>query len=297
MNKYGGREPTTQELQADVDKLLGALDAPINAGVPGQSMGSGARSPYGGPASGMRSPYDSGGNFGGPRMPASGARSPVTGGYASGARTPVPGNYSTPGERFSGATGGPRAAEPVRFQHMDAVLESLDGRTVPMPGGDHQFGHGPASSQGDLESSGGGPNGRFFREFEPHAFPEQGGLVMPLGADDEDDDHGLGKHGHGEGDAAIKRLHDEMDALIADTSSPQLTAEQQMLLRQNEISNRAQMEAFRVPVTASIDRVMQRNAAPQQGMPPNMIPPEVQRKQDDYDSGLFGGFRCFRACS
>lgn len=262
---YGGRDPTSDELQRDVDRLLGALDAPMQTG-----LHSGGHSPYVSrtPVGGLQHEGLSGLN--------SGRRSPVTGGYASGQRTPNPGNYSTPGERFAthGSLSQPLRADPVRFQHMDAVLESL--------GGDSEAGYGLS---GHSEPSSGGA---LFEEFRPHNFPEQSSLVMPA----ENDEDELGS-------AAIDRLHKEMDALLADTGTAQLSAEQQMLLRQNEISNRAQMEAFRVPVTASIDRVMTRSS-PHQSQEIGGMPPQVharqQRQQDDYDTGTFG-FRCFRACS
>jgi len=276
---YGGREPSAQELQQDVDRLLGALDAPINTGLPGRS-GGGTRS---GLASGARSPYDS---SGGGMM-----RSPVTGGYASGTRTPNLANHSTPGERFSTSASG---APPYRLQHMDevhGVLKTLDGMTVPMPQGQDGLGwrghHDGASSNGDFDI-------HRMQELSPGAFPEQSGLIMP--GMDEDYDHHGGADDHPASQAAIQRLHDEMDALLADSSAqPSLTADQQMLLRQNEISSRAQMEAFRVPVTASIDRVMQRDNRMHPNQMPGQMPPQVQRKPDEHDLGF--GFRCFRACS
>merc|ERR1711871_155094 len=123
MRKYD-REPTTKELQQDVDRLLGALDAPIQTGLPGGPLGSGARTP-GSLPSGARSPYD--------HSTFAAMRSPITGGYASGTRTPRHTSYSTPGERFSAP---PRVAEPIRFHHMEAVLETLEGRSVPLPRGD-----------------------------------------------------------------------------------------------------------------------------------------------------------------
>merc|ERR1719329_1037415 len=104
----------------------------------------------------------------------------------------------------------------------------------------------------------------------------------------------------------MDRLHLEMDALLADAASPKLSAEQQMLLRQNEISNRAQMDSMRGPVTASIDRVMQRDGQAGRGNPPGTghpqemggMPPQLQarQQQDEYDAGIFG-FKCFRACT
>jgi len=278
---YGGREPSTRELQADVDRLLGALDGPIRDGRSGpQGPISGIQSPYvSGMQSGSRTPYG---------QPPNGQmsynfREGVSGGYASGTRTPQAGAYATPGERFS--------AQGPRLQHMDAVLESLDGRSD--PSGWRSSRGGP----GDFDASGnrGGFNNMGLD------VPEMGNMVMPDDSDDEDAPANA---------TNVNRLHAEMDALLADTSTPQLTAEQEMLLRQNEISNRAQMEAFRVPVTASIDRVMQRERHdPRDGPPPRGpndnpammpvgMPPQVQRKQDDnYDPGIFGFAKCFRACT
>jgi len=148
-----------------------------------------------------------------------------------------------------------------------------------------------------------------FQDSLSHNFPEQSGLVIPIAEEDEDrsnypDDHPASQ-------VSIQQLHQEMDALLADSSASHLSAEQEMLLRQSEISNRAQMEAFRVPVTASIDRVMQRQApdwhewqAQQQQAAmhhphPNgpIQPPQPQQKKQHDDDGFLGGFRCFRACS
>ena len=47
-------------------------------------------------------------------------------------------------------------------------------------------------------------------------------MVMPDDSDDEDAPANA---------TNVNRLHAEMDALLADTSTPQLTAEQEMLLR------------------------------------------------------------------
>lgn len=239
-------------------------------------------------------------------------RSAVTGGYASGARTPLPGNYSTPGDRFSNPNGS--IPEDGQLRHLDTGLSSLDGRAVPMPQGDYESGmqpgsgavatayprpglsgliqHGGASEAGWSEGWTPDPNdpqgasqaSSLYGEFR---FPEQCGLVLP------DDDVAENT------EESVKRLHDEMDALLAGAGPAQLTPEQQMQLRQSEIQNRAQMDAFRVPVTASIDRVMQRDGPrPQNQHDPGMGPPGAppQRHQDD-GGGVFGGLRCFRACS
>lgn len=288
MKNYGSREPTPQELQKDVDRLLGALDAPMNTGLPG----SGARSPNGFPGSGARSPHAFGSGARSPfdSLNSAEMRSPVTGGYGSGTRTPNPVSYSTPGERFAA----PMSRDPPRLPHMESVMQTLEGRS-PMPGDEARSGW---RGSHDAPSSSGDTDGGFYREFQSQNFPEQSNLVVP--PMDEDDDRHHGVDDHPASQASIKQLHDEMDALLADSSATQLTPDQQMLLRQNEISNRAQMEAFRVPVTASIDRVMQRDNRMQMGpdnmiqpMQPGMMPP--QRKPDDSDLGF--GFRCFRACS
>jgi hypothetical protein len=99
------------------------------------------------------------------------------------------------------------------------------------------------------------------------------------------------------GDSAIRRLHAEMDALLADSSKGQLTPDQQMLLRQAEINNRARMEAHRMPVTPSFDRVMTRDGAP--GVPQESRPDPLA---DPFGLALcakkgLSGLRCFRACS
>lgn len=219
-------------------------------------------------------------------------------GYASGARTPVPHSSYGGFAPGTGALGAPGASggklgdlrppmphgDPVSFHRMETLDEwrtrDFDRR-----------------NQGASPSDAGASSvGWFSREFESYNFPEQDNLVvMP---DDEDDDplahfrandRAPGHHQGNQPPHDSKRIHDEMDALLNGTCQSQMSAEQQLSLRQMELRNRAQMAAVRAPqATPSIDRVMQRDipGAPISG------PPQGKEEPDN-----FFGIRCFRACS
>jgi len=284
---YAEKDPSSAELSQDVNAMLGDLHGRQD----GYQQGMDGRPGLGALQQGANT------------------RSAVTGGYASGARTPVPGNYSTPGDRFSN----PNASIPedTGLRHLDTGLSSLDGRAVPMPQGDYESGMQPGSGPvatayprpglaglvqhgGTMSDGGWSPdpndpqgvsqNSSMYGDFR---FPEMSCMVLP------DDDVAENT------EDSVKRLHEEMDMLLSGASQQKLTPEQQMQLRQSEIQNRAQMDAFRLPVTASIDRVMQRDGprGPPNQHDPGMGPPGAPPPRHQDDGGVFGGFRCFRACS
>lgn len=232
-------------------------------------------------------------------------RSPVTGGYGSGSRTPTGIIQNTPGERFANPSAHLEGSRPMAMPSGDRNPHDMSGRQpvdssgavatmyarpglaglIPSGGAADHFsdsGWTPAADdpQGPSMYSPPASSSGFYGEFD---FPEQNCMVLP------EDDHPASA-------ASMQQLHMEMDALLANSGSSKLSAEQQMTLRQNEIHNRAQMEAFRTPVTASIDRVMQRQDPRMQD--PSMRPPGAPppRKPDDYDQGILG-FKCFRACT
>jgi len=146
-----------------------------------------------------------------------------------------------------------------------------------------------------------------FGNFEQ--FPEQSNLVLMPDEDDHmpnmDERHGLPGNPrtlellHEEMDALIaessekQRLHDQMDALIAESSSRQLFVEEEMLLRNadiNRMQRLGQPNSMMQPYHSNMGPAAQRAFAMHQGRPP----PEPR---EHFDDGLFSAFRCFRACS